>query len=72
MPTSHPLSRRGFLKRGATVAAGVAAPYIVPSGVLAADGKPGANDRVGLGLIGTGRRSRIRRPQRLGGPPCWS
>jgi len=49
------VSRRTFLKHTAT-AAGVAAPYILRPGVLAAAGKPGANDRVGLGLIGTGRR----------------
>ena len=31
----------------------MAAPYIIPGGVLAAPGRPGANDRVILGFIGT-------------------
>jgi predicted dehydrogenase len=30
------------------------APYIIPSGVLAAAGRPGANDRITLGHIGVG------------------
>lgn len=45
------LSRRGFLKAaGATMAL----PYIIPSGVLAAPGRPGANDRLVLAHIGIG------------------
>lgn len=55
MSTKH-LSRRSFLKAGA--AAAVAAPAIIPSGVLAAPGRPGANDRIILGAIGTGGRCR--------------
>ena len=40
------------------MAAGTAAgPYVIPSGVLAAPGKAGANDRIGLAYIGTGRRA---------------
>lgn len=31
-------------------------PWFVPSGVLAADDRPGANDRIGVGYIGVGRR----------------
>ena len=55
--TSHYLSRRGFLKRFTALSAtGVAAPYFLPSGVLAADDRPGANDRIGVGYIGVGRR----------------
>lgn len=55
MPESHTVSRRRFLQR--TTAAAVAAPYFVPSSVLAAPGRPGANDRVLIGLIGTGGRA---------------
>ncbi|MGW8256522.1 MAG: Gfo/Idh/MocA family protein [Thermoguttaceae bacterium] len=52
------LSRRHFLKQSAAVAASAAAvPYFIPSGVLAADDKPGANDRVSVGAIGVGRRA---------------
>lgn len=48
------LSRRQLLGRGA--AAAVAAPLFLPSGILAADGQPGANDRIGIGGIGVGRQ----------------
>ncbi len=50
-------SRREFLRRGAVAgAAGFALPYLIPSGVLAADGQPGANDRIGIAGIGIGRQ----------------
>jgi predicted dehydrogenase len=50
-------TRRGFL-RGATAAAAaaVAAPYVLTSGALAAPGRAGANDRIGLGFIGIGNQ----------------
>jgi predicted dehydrogenase len=52
------LSRRQVLKSGALgMASAVAAPYFIPAGVLAAEGKPGANDRVGVGAIGVGGRA---------------
>jgi predicted dehydrogenase len=47
--------RRHFLKRAA--AAGLATPCLVPSDVLAAPGRSGANDRIGIAFIGAGRRS---------------
>ncbi len=50
------VSRRQLLRGGAALAAGVAAPWLIPSGVLAAAGKPGANDRIGIGGIGLGRQ----------------
>ena len=51
------LSRRQFLRRSTGWAvAGLAAPYIIPSGVLAFQGRPGANDRIGIGGIGIGRQ----------------
>jgi predicted dehydrogenase len=46
-------SRREFLRRAA---AGFALPCWIPSGVLAAPGRPGANDRIGIGGIGIGRQ----------------
>ena len=53
-------TRREFLKRGAvTVASGVSAPYLVPNSVLGASGRAGANDRVNIGVIGTGSRARM-------------
>ncbi len=49
-------SRRTFLRNTFHLGIGItAAPYIIPSGVLAAPGRPGANDRIGLGVIGPGR-----------------
>ncbi len=52
------LTRRQLLRKGATTAAaGFAAPYFVPSHVLAAPGRPGANDKIGLGFIAVGRRA---------------
>ncbi|HEX3999691.1 MAG TPA: Gfo/Idh/MocA family oxidoreductase [Pirellulales bacterium] len=53
MPTSK-VSRRKVLGYAAS---GVALPYLIPSGVLASPGKPGANDRVVIGFIGTGHRA---------------
>lgn len=45
------LTRRNFLKRSAAAAI---APMILPTGVLAAPGRPGANERLVLGHIGLG------------------
>lgn len=57
MDHSNPLSRRQFLHRSAALAAsGVALPYLIPSGVLAADDRPGPNDRIGIAGIGIGRQ----------------
>ncbi|MCC6125394.1 MAG: Gfo/Idh/MocA family oxidoreductase [Pirellulales bacterium] len=61
------ISRRGFLKNSSLLAAGaVSVPYWIPAGALAADGRPGANDRVGIGVVGIGRRA----PQVLGDLPA--
>ncbi len=51
MNTRRSVPRRRFL---ATVGAAAAAPYLVPSGVLAAPGKTGANDRLTVAHIGIG------------------
>ena len=37
--------------------AGAALPQILPRGVLAAAGRPGANDRIGIGFVGIGRQA---------------
>ncbi len=58
MNYSKSVSRRRFLKQGATGAAALSAPYFIPSGVLATPGKPGANDRVIIGMIGVGNRAK--------------
>jgi predicted dehydrogenase len=58
MKANSTLSRRQFLNRGAAAAlAGAVVPSFIPSGILAAPGKPGANDRIGVGVIGMGRRA---------------
>ena len=50
-------SRRVFLQRSSLLLAGAALPQILPSGVLAAPGRSGANDRIGIGFIGIGRQA---------------
>lgn len=53
-------SRRQLLKRGIVGSlTAVAAPYLIPRGVLAADGKPGANERITVGAIGVGGRASL-------------
>jgi len=52
------ISRRRFLARGAALtSAGLTLPTLLPDGVLAAAERPGANDRIGVGFIGCGRRA---------------
>jgi len=48
------VSRRSFLSRTACWGAGLAMPAIIPREVLAAPGRPGANDRIITGHIGIG------------------
>ncbi len=51
------MTRRRFLSRSAQVAAGAnLLPYFVPSSALAGPGRPGANDRIVVGIIGMGVR----------------
>lgn len=58
MQHSRPLTRRSLLQHSAsTIAAAFAAPLFVPCSALAADGRPGANERIGVGYIGAGRRA---------------
>jgi predicted dehydrogenase len=59
-PDVSRFSRRRLLKFAAAGAASaVAVPYFIPSGVLAAGGKPGANERIGVGAIGVGGRASL-------------
>ncbi len=48
-------TRREALQAGT---AAFALPYLIPSHVLGADGQPGANDKVNVGIIGLGARAR--------------
>jgi len=51
---SHKLTRREVLRTGAAT---LAIPYIITSEALAQDGRPGANDRLDIGIIGLGGRA---------------
>jgi len=54
------LTRRQLLKVGiAGTASTFTAPYLIPRHVLAADGHPGANDRITVGAIGVGGRASL-------------
>ena len=54
MKEEQGISRRSFLT---TTAAAAVGPLILRSGILAAKGRPGANDLIGVGYIGVGRRA---------------
>jgi predicted dehydrogenase len=49
-------SRRRFLMGSVKAAGAMTVPYFVPSASLASDNRPGANDRIVLGIIGMGQR----------------
>lgn len=53
MAKSRQHSRRRFMAQTAGL---FGIPYFIPSTVLGQPGKPGANERVAIGLIGAGRR----------------
>ncbi len=55
MKRNASISRRSFLKAANTI---LAAPCMIPSGVLAGPGRAGANERILIGHIGWGGRSR--------------
>ncbi len=60
MRTQANLSRRRFLKDSVALAAGgLALPTLIPRGVLADAARPGANDRIAIGFIGSGNRARL-------------
>ncbi len=50
------MSRREMIKK---TAIGISIPMIVPRTVLASPGRPGANDRIGVGAIGVGGRASL-------------
>jgi len=52
---NKPANRRDFIKKAA---AALAVPSWIPATVLAAPSRPGANDRICVGLIGAGHRSK--------------
>jgi predicted dehydrogenase len=57
-PSSLATSRRKFLLgSAAALGSSLALPQIIPSGVLAAEGRAGANERIGIGFIGMGRQA---------------
>ncbi len=59
MSQQKEVSRRNFIQRmAATGTAGVTLPYIVPALALGQAGRPGANDKIGIGLIGCGGMGR--------------
>lgn len=49
-------SRRSLLKKTTATAAAAAFPTLIPSHVLGNSEKPGANERIGIGIIGPGRQ----------------
>lgn len=57
MPYAKRVSRRRFLQQTRNAIAIAAGPMILPSGVLASQNGPGANDRIQVGYIGCGRRA---------------
>lgn len=58
--TGRIAARRRFLRvAGASLAAAVAHPLIVPRRVLGAPGKPGPNERITVGAIGVGGRATL-------------
>ena len=48
------VTRRGFMARVGVLAAGAAAPYMLTSTALGAEGKPSASERLAIGFIGVG------------------
>ncbi|MFH1922155.1 MAG: Gfo/Idh/MocA family oxidoreductase [Planctomycetota bacterium] len=59
MSEPNQLSRRDFVGRSAAAgAAGLSAPYFVSAKALGAEGSPGANDKIHVGLIGCGGMGR--------------
>ncbi len=51
------VNRRDFLRTSAAAAAGLSLPYLIPSHVLGAPDKPGANEKINIAVIGCGGRA---------------
>ncbi len=59
MTSAKGISRRDFVKQASAAAtAALGAPWIVPSTALGGPGRTGANDRIRVGVIGTGVRGK--------------
>jgi len=59
MSQAKHVSRRSFIRQMTAIgAAGIATPYFVPTNTLGQKGQPGANDKIGVGLIGCGGMGR--------------
>ncbi|MBN2476357.1 MAG: Gfo/Idh/MocA family oxidoreductase [Pirellulales bacterium] len=54
MAPARQATRRDFLKAGATVVAGMATPWVIPSSVMGQDGAIAPSERITLGFIGIG------------------
>ncbi len=65
MKASNRFSRRELLKRSSAVAVAAAAPGMLASRVLGAPARLGANEQIGLGIIGPGRQGGGLLPQAL-------
>jgi len=61
------VTRRRFLRQ---TAAGAAAPYVISSGVLAADARRGPNDKINVALIGAGSQGNWNLTRLLQQPDC--
>lgn len=57
MKDSQTITRRAMLRRSAVLAGSVLVPYVVPETALAGPDRVGANERIGLAVIGPGRRA---------------
>ena len=55
--SSSSFSRRRFLQTTSVAAAAFAVPQIIPASALRSAEQAGANDRVGIGFVGAGRRA---------------
>ena len=67
-PISGRFDRRRFLKRSAAVAGAVAAPCVITSTALGAEGRPPASERVVTAGIGVGPRGLLNVREQLGCP----
>ena len=59
MAKSSRFSRRQFIRRSAAAMGAASVPYLIPSGVLAAPGKPGPNEQIAVAFIGSGNRAKL-------------
>ena len=59
MPRKSTITRRNLLRRAAGAASAMlAAPYVITSAALGADGRPAASERITMGTIGVGGRGK--------------